>query len=315
MGAIERIEHKLNLICAALKITLDPTLLTAELVMPEVFKAPGVTAGPVVGMTAEQVTAAVLGTTLPVSRLTVVEALAAGNKLTGNEIDAQGCYYDKAINTAVPAVTQKNIWKRGKSIDDAVYDARIAEIKSEVAAEKKTTAPVVKTTAATGTKLPLPAVGSITTMPTVGVTTMGHKSSLEDPVRREIITLMNAMDTKYEIDLAVIGEMLGEHGAKQNNFITLPDTAYPAVAKKLNQWCIAYDLVDDADQVIRSMNGNDPTYLISLMNQLALGTTDLSTVQYQDLYKLYFNVHNYQNQLESHFGKPLTPLQPDPFAS
>lgn len=312
MGLLEQINHKLTLICVSLKIALDDNAPNFDPV--ETVVIPGVAVTPVA------VTAAVLGTVAGVPaapagapRITVKQALAAGAKLTGQEIDEQGCYWAKDINTSVPAVTQKKIWKRGKSIDDTLYDGRIAQIKAEVAGSAPavtapTTVPVVGSLPLPGaTTLPLPAVGSL---PLPGA----HQSSLEDPIRKELIGAMGVLTNKYGIDFSVISILLMEYGAKNGTFPELQDSVYPEVNKKLNQWAIAYDMVDDADEAVRGMNGNDPTYLMTLMNQLKLGTQDLSTVQYRDLYRLYQNVHAYQNQVEAHFQKPLTPVKPDPFA-
>lgn len=317
MGLLETIDHKLTLICLALNIALDTDAPAAVLQQAAKFEpVPGIAA-----TTPEAVTAAVLGTSTPAPtaavvppapagtvRVTVKQALAVGAKLTGQEIDEQGCYWDKGINTNVPAVTQKNIWKRGKNIDDAVYDNRIAQIKADVAGS----APAPQVAPAPAATLPLPGVAPATTLPLPAVGAV-HQSSLEDPVRKEIIALINLLTNKYEVDYSVIGVMLAENGAKDSNFVTLPDAAYPVVAKKLNQWTQAYDLVDEADQAVRGMNGNDPTYLLTLMGQLQLGTNELSTVQYGDYYRLYQNIHAYQNQLEAHFQKPLTAIKPDPF--
>lgn len=317
MGLLETVDHKLTLICLALNIALDTDTPSAVLQQAAKFEAvPGVAA-----TTPEAVTAAVLGTAAAAAvvppppagtvRVTVKQALAVGAKLTGQEIDEQGCYWDKDINTNVPAVTQKNIWKRGKGIDDAVYDSRIAQIKADVAGST----PAPQAAPVPAATLPLPGVAApapAATLPLPGVGAV-HQSSLEDPIRKEIIALINLLTNKYEVDYSVIGVMLAENGAKDSNFVTLPDAAYPVVAKKLNQWTQAYDLIDEADQAVRGMNGNDPTYLLTLMGQLQLGTNELSTVQYGDYYRLYQNIHAYQNQLEAHFQKPLTAIKPDPF--
>lgn len=319
MGLLEQVNYRLSLICAALNIALtDDTVGVVE----TVTKLPPIETVVIPGMAPAAVTAAVLGTTVPAApvgapRVTVKQALAAGAKLTGAEIDEQGCYWAKDINTSVPAVTQKNIWKRGKSIDDTVYDNRIAAIKTEVAGAAVTLNVTPETV---GSVLPLPGAGATLPLPTVGTLPLPgasavHQSSLEDPIRKEVIAGMGVLTNKYGIDFSVISILLMEHGAKNGTFPELQDAVYPEVNKKLNQWAIAYDMVDDADEAVRGMNGNDPTYLMTLMTQLKLGTQDLSTVQHRDLYRLYQNVHAYQNQLEAHFQKPLTPVQPDPFAS
>jgi len=312
MGLLEQVNYRLSLICAALNIALtDDTVGVVE----TVNKLPPIETVVIPGMAPAAVTAAVLGTVAGVPaapagapRVTVKQALDAGAKLTGQEIDEQGCYWAKDINTSVPAVTQKNIWKRGKGVDNTLYDNRVAAIKSEVAGA----APAAVTTTAT---LPVPAVAGL---PLPGLPLPGaavHQSSLEDPIRKEVIAGMGVLTNKYGIDFSVISILLMEHGAKNGTFPELQDAVYPEVNKKLNAWAIAFDLVDDADESVRGMNNNDPTYLMTLMTQLKLGTQDLSTVQYRDLYRLYQNVHAYQNQLEAHFKKPLTPVQPDPFAS
>lgn len=322
MGLLEKIDHKLTLICLALNIALDTD--ASQIIEQVAAKFAPVESAviPVVAATTpEAVTAAMLGTAVvppaPAGtvRVTVKQALAAGAKLTGQELDEQGCYWDKDINTNVPAVTQKNIWKRGKNVDEVVYDNRIAQIKADVAATGSAPANVAPITPAPAATLPLPGVTPpppAATLPLPGVGAV-HQSSLEDPIRKEIIASISLLTNKYEVDYSVIGVMLAEHGAKESNFVTLPDASYPAVAKKLNQWMQAYDLVDEADQAVRGMNGNDPTYLLTLMGQLQLGTNELATVQHTDYYRLYQNIHAYQNQLEAHFQKPLTGIKPDPF--
>lgn len=325
MGLLEQVNYKLTLICQALNIALDGTAEAAQAMGAASAKFEPVenVVIPGVAVTPQAVSAAVLGTSVPpapagVVRVTVKQALAAGAKLTGQELDEQGCYWAKDINTSVPAVTQKNIWKRGKGIEDAVYDGRVAAIKAEVAGAASAVTLAAVTNPALGLPLPgvpavagLPLPGASASLPVPGV----HQSSLEDPIRKEIIAGINLLTNKYEIDYAVIGIMLSEHGAKDGTFIQLPDAGYPEVRTKLNAWAIAFDLVEEADLAVRGMNNNDPTYLMTLMNQLKLGTQDLTTVQYRDLYRLYQNVHAYQNTLEAHFGKPVTPIKPDPFAA
>lgn len=325
MGLLEQVNHKLTLICAALNIALAESSGSVQSFGEAAAKLPPVETVVIPGMTTAAVTAAVLGAdTTTVKLITVKEALAAGQKLTGQEIDEQGCYWDKNINTSVPAVTQKNIWKRGKSIDDALYDNRIAHIKSDVVVKLRNAAPAAVTLNVTpetvGSVLPLPGAGATLPLPgaAAGLPIPGasvHQSSLEDPIRKEILSAVNLLTNRYEVDISVVNQLFAEHGAKDGTFVQLPDASYPVVNEKLIDLQLTHDLIEDADEVVRSLNQNDPTYLMTLMTQLKLGTQDLGTVQYRDLYRLYQNVHAYQNQLEAHWQKPLTALKPDPFAA
>ena len=320
MGQIERIEHKLNLICQHLGIVVDliGTFIeaTVETVAKPIFTAVEGVESAAVAPTPAAPAAQVK------QRIKVVDALAAGKGLTGEELDEQGCYWDKSINTDKPAVTQKNIWKKGRGVDEALYDKRIAEIKAEAGtvlppATVAATTPAAVTAAVLGTALPglpLPGVGAaLPGLPLPGVPT-GHQSSLEDPIRKEIIQFTNALTNKYQVDYDVIGQLFGELGATENNFVSLSDAAYPAAHKALNAWAKCLDLIEDADKEVLAMNGNDGSYMVKIMTHLQIGTTSLETTQHQDLYRLYTKIAEYRGQLEAHFGKPVTPVAVNPFA-
>lgn len=296
MGLLETILARLESIEAKLSAGVTPTPVAAA--VQEVIADMQQQALP----TATAAPASAASVALPVNRVSVATAAElkayfdAGNQLTGNEIDAQGCYWSEKINTKVPAMTQKCVWKRGKGIDDAVYDAEIARIKADVAATSSPVEAPAPTPAPAS--LPLPGIGAAA--PTV------------NPFRRKCVEATNALDKKYGVEFDTMSILFGELGSPTGMFGDLPDSATEQCYKILNGWAINIDNIEEADAAVKSMNGNDPTYLIQLMDQMQLGTRELATVDYRNLYRLYQAVHGYQNVLEKHFGKPVTPIKPDP---
>lgn len=323
MGLFEGIDHKLNLICAHLGLAPDQVVTTASL--PKFDAVPGIVAEAatptVQGTTAGAATVNVTTTALPVARITVKEALAAGKALTGNEIDEQGCYYDASIGTKVPAVTKKNIWKRGQNIEETVYEAKIAEIKAAVAAEKAaapTTTTAVNphlsaanaTANMTGT-LPAPGAGLPSPGALPGVPAVNTQPA-DNPLRAELIQLVNVLVDKYKVDYDVVSQLFTDNGSPDGTFPTLPEASFPIVKKLLNSWAQTIDLFDQAHADIGGMNGGDQTYLTTIMTQLNIGTTDLGYVSHDDIYKLYRSVANYRIVLQNHFKLPITPVAANP---
>lgn len=290
MGLLEKIDAKLSLICIAMNID------TSHLTFVEKAAAAAPAAVNQVAQVATQSAAdlqvsvpqtSTAAASIPVARKTVAEALAAGLKLTGHELDEQGVFWCAKINTSNPAVTQKNVWKRGKGITDAVYDARIAEIKAIVAGEKSA-APAA-------------------TFPAAGA---GFQSSLEDKTRKEIIQFANVLHHKYKVDYATVGMLYAQMGAADHTFAGVPDANYPQLHAALNQWAILLDRIEESDAaVLALLNGTNGTYLIDILTQLGLGTNNLATVYYADLPKVYTAVHQYLNVLEAHFSRPITPAK------
>lgn len=314
MGLLETILAKLESIEAKLSTGVAPVAAAVQEVIADMQQQALPTA---------TATAATTATATPVNRVSVATAAElkayfdAGNQLTGNEIDAQGCYWSEKINTKVPAMTQKCVWKRGKGVDEAVYDAEIARIKADVAATSSTVEAVPTTAAPAVTAPSMPAVPGIpvpgaaapASLPLPGI---GAAAPAAKPFRRQCVEATNVLDKKYGIEFDTISIVFSELGSPTGMFIDLPDSATEQCFKVLNGWAINIDNIEEADAAVKSMNGNDPTYLIQLMDQMQLGTRELATVDYRNLYRLYQAVHGYQNVLEKHFGKPVTPIKPDP---
>jgi hypothetical protein len=338
MGLLEKIDAKLSLICIALNIdTSSVRYADGSASAPATQSAPAV-AGQLAEVAAQSAAALQVNTvptttapavSTPVVRKTVAEVLAAGGTLTGHELDAQGTFWCAKINTVKPAVTQKNVWKRGKGLADDVYDARLAEIKAIVASESAAapaTAPATSTQtfpAVVGSNIPattaavpgvpgvpgIPAVGALPGVPGVpGV--QGYQSSLEDKTRKEIIQFANVLHNKYAIDYGTVGMLYNAFGSADHTFAGVPDASYPQLHEALNKWSILLDRVEEADKaVLALLNGANGTYLIDILSQLNLGTNNLTTVFYADLPKVYMAVHQYLNALETHFSRPLTPAK------
>lgn len=329
MGLLEKIDAKLSLICIALNIDTSSVRYAAgENAAVAVQSAPAVVnaVAEVAAQSADALQIAPVQTSnvsvsLPINRKTVAEVVAAGGVLTGHEIDAQGVFWCAKINTIKPAATQKNVWKRGKGIDDAIYDARLAEIKAIIAGETTSApaaaaAPAATFPAVPGTNIPstvaavpgVPGVGAVPGVP--GVPGVGYQSSLEDKTRKEIIQFANVLHHKYQVDYGTVGMLYAQFGAADHTFAGVPDASYPQLHEALNKWSILLDRVEEADKaVLALLNGANGTYLIDVLSQLNLGTNNLTTVFYADLPKVYMAVHQYLNALETHFSRPLTPAK------
>lgn len=330
MGLLEKIDAKLSLICIAMNIDTSHLAFVEKAAAIKLSEAAAPLAANAVAEVAAQSAAALqvapdaAAASAPVNRKTVVEALAAGLKLTGHELDEQGVFWCAKINTSNPAVTLKNVWKRGKGIDDAVYDGRIAEIKAIVAAEKATTpaaaAPAATFPAVPGTNIPaagaaVPGVPGVPGIPAAGaavpgVPAAGFQSSLEDKTRKEIIQYANVLHHKYHVDYDTVGMLYGQMGAADHTFAAVPDANYPQLHAALNQWAILLDRIEETDTaVLALLKGSNGTYLIDILNQLNLGSNNLTTVYYAELPKVYTAVHQYLNVLEAHFSRPITPAK------
>lgn len=330
MGILERIDARLSMICVVLGINADDigAQLTGDINQARAILA-GAAANATVGATAPVTTGAqTFGTppVVPVSRLTVVQALAAGNVLTGNEVDEQGCFWDRNINTEKPAVTQKNIWKRGKNIDNTVYDNRIAEIKAQVNAERAaaattTTTPATAPTTTAATTPSLPAVGGLPPLPGVpgaglppvpGVglpPVPGAGTPTVSPARARCIELTNVLTERYEISFEAVQQLYIEMGSADGGLQNVPTTNMDALASRLNNWTQILDWIDEAQAAVLSLNGGDSSFTAIICQQLQVGTTDLADVAYSDIYRVYQGIHQYQNTLEQHWQKPLTAIK------
>lgn len=323
MGLLEKIDAKLSLICIAMNI--DTSHLTfvekaAAAAPAAVNQVAQVATQSAVDLQVSVPQTSTAAASIPVARKTVAEALAAGLKLTGHELDEQGVFWCAKINTSNPAVTQKNVWKRGKGITDAVYDARIAEIKAIVAGEKSAapaaTFPAVPGTNISTTTPVVPGVPGVPGVPAaaagagVPAAGAGFQSSLEDKTRKEIIQFANVLHHKYKVDYATVGMLYAQMGAADHTFAGVPDANYPQLHAALNQWAILLDRIEESDAaVLALLNGSNGTYLIDILTQLGLGTNNLATVYYADLPKVYTAVHQYLNVLEAHFSRPITPAK------
>lgn len=336
MGQLERIYMLLAALCAAQGIDINAVLAGGS---PNATALPG---------GADALTAAGVGslpgvdnpsnagassTTLPPptgsGRKKAKDVLDAGGTLTGDELDEQGCYHDKSINTQKPGLTAKGIYKKGKNIPDETYEAKIAEIKAAVAAEQPAVGQATNTPnmpaveGAAGGGIPGPGAGNIPGPGSAagnGIPGPGNipgpgagGQPQEHPKKKTLLSLVHELSENLEVDFNILGEAFAEHGSADYSFPGVPEANYDALTKTLLGFIETHKYIAKAHSDILQLNGGDHTYLLTIMEQAGVGANDITLVSVKDIWRLYTKVAEYRAVLENHFQKPVSKLEDSPF--
>ncbi|AUR86190.1 hypothetical protein NVP1083O_44 [Vibrio phage 1.083.O._10N.286.52.B9] len=327
MGQLEKIYMLLTVIANHLNIDI-PTVLSAD---ANVNTAP--TANGVIAPAGDKSAAIAAATPAPasvapapasVATLTVVDALAQGLKLTGNELDANGVPHLPAVNSQNPAVTTKNIWKKGKGISADVYAAAIAAKQTELKNAVAIAAGIAPAPAPAGTApmpnggaAPMPSPAGAAPMPNGGAAPAPMPSQhvdIHQPKRTAILDEINKLTKELEIDFDSVVEVLTEFGSTDASFTTVPVENYDGLLKSLVGWSECLLLVARVTADVLALNGNDQAVIIEhIYNGGQFGCTDPVLVHKSDIWRLYELLAGYRSQLEAHFQKPVTEMVANPF--
>jgi len=242
--------------------------------------------------------------------LTVVVALEQGLKLTGKELDENGLPHFAEVNTGTPSVTKKNIWKKKVGLSADEYSAFIEAKKAEFAAVPLAPTGGIPTPAPTG-GIPMPG----TSAPTGGMPMPGAAThDTPHPLKKDILDEVNKLTKDLEVDYDVVLELMGEYGATDGTFATVPTDQYPALLKSLVGWVECLRLIANVTVECLSLNGNNQAVIVEhIYNAGQFGCTDATLVNKHDTWRLYEKLAEYRGALQTHFQQAVTPLAANPY--
>ena len=266
------------------------------------------------------VSTSTLTNSTPNLTLSVVEALKQGLTLTGNELDENGLPWLKDINTNKPAVSPKNIWKKGKGVDAVVYAQTIADWKAKFASE---VAPAgLPAPAPAGLPAPAPAPAgrpapAPTGLPAPAPAGLPMPAPVDEhaAIKKQILAEVNNLTNTLEVDYEVIQEFFADDfNASDRTFATVLPADYPAVYKALVGWSECLKLIANVTVDCLSLNGGDRGVIIEhIYTNGSFGCTDATLVHKSETWRLYEALSGYRTMLENHFQKPLTAPATNPY--
>lgn len=252
--------------------------------------------------------------------LSAAETVAAGLPLTGKELDENGVPWLAEVNTKTPALTKKNIYKKGVGISADVYNAaieaaKVAQAAVPAAPQTNASAPMPGVTGGA----PMPGVSGGAPMPgqTAGAPMPGQAAT--DPyaeIRQQCLAEVNTLTNDLGVDYDTILEYFVEIGASETDrtFQTVPVEKYAELYKGLVGWSECLRLIASCTVDCLGLNGNDQGVIIEyIYTNGQFGCTDATLVHKSETWRLYEALANYRASLQQHFQQAVTPLAANPY--